>query len=485
MNLDADRCYKACLSNDARFDGRFFAAVRTTGIYCRSICPAPMPKRENIVFYPSAAAAEQAGFRACRRCRPDASPGTPAWHGSSALVTRALRLIDAGALDEAGLPDLSRRLGIGERQLSRLFVRHLGTSPVAVAQTRRVHFAKRLLEETSMPMGQIAFASGFASVRRFNHLIRKSFDRSPSEIRRDRPGARVSGRDGHLDLRLTYRPPLDWSEILRTLTPRATPGVESIEGETYRRTVSHDGNTGVIEVRPSRGHSLSLRVIGPLSRSILPIAERVRDLFDLRCDAHTIRMCLISSRRLRSRLVRRPVPRVLGAWDGFETAVRIVLGQQVSVKGASTIAGRIAARYGEPIAEPRDGLRVLFPTPEALATASLDRCGLTGARVRAVRGLARGVCDGAIVLHPSSDPGEVRERLLGLPGIGRWTAETIVMRALGHPDAFPAGDLGLRKALAVNGSLPGERELLALSEAWRPWRAYAAMVLWRDPARQD
>jgi AraC family transcriptional regulator of adaptative response / DNA-3-methyladenine glycosylase II len=347
-----------------------------------------------------------------------------------------------------------------------------------------VHFAKRLIEETSMPMGQIAGASGFASIRRFNTLIRKSFGRSPTEIRGGRPGGKAIPRSDHLDLRLAYRPPLMWEEILRTLAPRATPGVESVDGDTYRRTVSHEGRAGIIELRPSPGHSLSLRVIGPLYGSIFPIAERVRDLFDLRSDAHSIRICLLSDSHLKERIGRHPIPRVLGAWDGFETAVRIVLGQQISVKGATTIAGRVAARHGEPISEPRDRLRVLFPTPEVLAAASLDGCGLTKARVQAVRALARAVREGRIVLHPSSDPQEVREGLLALPGIGSWTAETIVMRALGHPDAFPAGDLGLRKALALNGKLPSERQVLALSEAWRPWRAYAAMVLWRDSGRK-
>ncbi len=479
MDLDADRCYQACTSNDARFDGRFFAAVRTTGIYCRSVCPAPRPLRKNIEFFPTAAAAEQAGFRACRRCRPDASPGTPAWHGTSAIVTRGLRMIDAGVLDEEGVPALSRKLGIGERHLSRLFVRHLGTSPIAIAQTRRVHFGKRLIEESTLPMARIALTAGFSSVRRFNASMKKSFGLSPMEIRR-RAGERLPGSSARLDLRLSYRPPLQWRSLLAFLGQRATPGVETIRGTVYRRTVRIDGETGIIEVRPFDHRSVSLRITGSLSRCVLAIAEKVRDLFDLRADPHTIGTDLMTSGRLKRLIGRRPIPRVPGAWDGFELAVRAILGQQVSVKAATTIAGRLAARYGEPVLEGAQGLKVLFPTPQALASDGIRGCGLPQARARAVTGLARAVSEGDLELDTYADPDEVRAKLRSIPGIGEWTAEYIVMRALSHPDAFPRGDLGLRKALSENGRPLPAKDLSALAEEWRPWRAYAAMLLWNS-----
>ena len=478
--LDGDKCYQAALSNDARFDGRFFTAVKTTHIYCRSICSARMPLRRNIEFYPTAAAAELAGFRACRRCRPDASPGTPAWAGTSAIVSRALREINEGALDREGVSELSGRLGVGERHLTRLFVEHLGAAPIAIAQTRRAHFAKRLIEETRLPMAEIAFSSGFGSIRRFNASVKNCFDLTPTELRgRVRSGKIRIATPARFVVRLSYRPPFDWPAFLNFLSVRATPGVESVNDGVYRRTIRFGADTGTIGVRHSeQPNSLTLDIEGRFSRDLLPIVERVRDLFDLRADPLKIESHLRQSRLLGAMLDERSVPRVPGAWDGFELAVRAILGQQVSVRGATTVAGRLAARYGEPVNGHASRLTVLFPTPEALAAAEIEGCGFPGSRGRAITLLARAVSEGKISLTPSADPEDARMELQTIPGIGPWTADYISMRALSQPDAFPKGDLGLRKAASTDGRPMSPRRLEIMSEEWRPWRAYAAMLLW-------
>ncbi len=475
------------MSNDARFDGRFFTAVKTTGIYCRSICPARMPLRRNIEFHPTAAAAELAGFRPCRRCRPDASPGTPAWGGTSAIVSRALRKINEGALDREGVSELSIRLGVGERHLTRLFVQHLGAAPIAIAQTRRAHFAKRLIEETRLPMAEIAFSSGFRSIRRFNASMKKCFDLTPTELRqRARAGETGTATPARFVVRLSYRPPFDWPGFLNFLSVRATPGVESVKDGVYRRTIRFGSDMGTIGIRQSgEPHTLTLEIEGRFSRELLPIVERVRDLFDLRADPLKIESHLKQSQLLGVLLDDRPVPRVPGAWDGFELAVRAILGQQVSVRGATTVAGRLTARYGEPVTGDASGLTVLFPVPEALAGAEIENCGFPGARGRAITFLARAVSEGELSLTPSADPEEVRRKLHEIPGIGQWTADYITMRALCQPDAFPVGDLGLRKAASSHDRTISPRQLEEMSEEWRPWRAYAAMLLWNKGSAQE
>jgi len=475
MRLDPDVCYRALASRDARFDGRFFVGVVSTGIYCRPICPARTPLRRNCRFFPAAAAAAAAGFRACRRCRPETSPASAAWHGTSALVTRALRLVAAGALDTGSVADLAARVGTGERQLRRLFVEHVGASPLAVAQTRRVHFAKQLLDETSLPVTTIAHAAGFASVRRFNTAMRTAWGQPPRALRRAPAAARGAG----VELRLGYRPPFDAEALLAYLALRALPGVEEVADGTWRRSVTFDGASGVIEVRPDpAAHQLRLHVPAALAPHVGRVAARVRRVFDLDADPAPIAAQLGGDPELAARLARRPGVRVPGAWDGFELAVRAILGQQVTVAGATTLAGRIAAACGAPLAAPAGGVRVLAPTPAALAAADLAAVGLPRARAEALRALARAVASGRLGLDAALDPDEAVRRLEALPGVGPWTAQYVALRALGAPDAFPASDLGLRRALATNGQLPTPRALERRAEAWRPWRGYAAVLLW-------
>ena len=485
MDLDASACYRALTTRDARFDGRFFVCVRTTGVYCRPVCPAPTPKLRNVVFLPCAAAAEAAGFRPCRRCRPETSPGAPAWNGTAAVVSRALRLIADGALDEAESEALAARLGLGERQLRRLFVQHLGASPAAVARARRVHFAKRLVDETELSMTEIALCAGFRSIRQFNHAIRETFGRSPSELRRRRSSHRRAG-NGRLVLRLAYRPPLEWRPLLEFFRRRAIPGVEAVEGETYRRTIECDDTAATIEITPVEGAPrLELGIDRGAVSGLIRIVERVRRMFDLNADPLHIAAAFGGDPVLGTRVGARPGLRVPGAWNGFELAVRAVLGQQVTVRAATTLAGRLVARFGRPIDNPGRGLTHLFPRPQALAGADLGSIGLTAARAETIRGLARAVASGDLRLEAPLGLAEVVARLAALPGIGEWTAQYIAMRACGEPDAFPAADLGLRRSLANGNGMPSARALAGLSEAWRPWRSYAAIHLWTDDHREE
>ncbi len=507
MALDQDICYRALSSRDRRFDGRFFTGVSSTGVYCRPVCPARTPKRRNCTFFPSAAAAEEAGYRPCLRCRPETSPGTPAWLGSSATVSRALRLIGEGALDHAGVEELAARLGVGSRHLRRLFDRELGASPLAVAQTRRVHFAKQLLDETFLPMGHVALAAGFPNVRRFNAAMRKSYGRSPTELRR-RAGtgpAQISsgpGSTGSFPLRLAYRPPYDWEALVSFLAPRAIPGVEQFDEGVYRRTVTFGSAAGIIEVRPVPAAScFELRAPVVFSSVLLPITERVRELFDLGADLEPITRQLSADPQLAPCVRARPGLRLPGAWDRFELAIRAILGQQVSVKGATTLAGRIVRAFGEPlVGDPRDPeertrssrfdlrsekkssgegrLTHLFPTPEALAEADLAAVGLPRSRAETIRRLAMAVREGELELEFAAGLEEAVQRLIAVPGIGAWTAQYIAMRALREPDAFPASDLGLLRAVGSGSEPMTPRALTGRAEAWRPWRAYAAMHIW-------
>jgi AraC family transcriptional regulator, regulatory protein of adaptative response / DNA-3-methyladenine glycosylase II len=488
MQTHDDRYYAALKSRDSRFDGRFFVGVTSTGVYCRPICPARTPKRENTRFYTCAAAAETAGFRPCRRCRPDTAPGTPAWAGTSTTVARALRLIAEGALDEGGVDHLADRLGVGSRHLRRLFDRHLGASPLAVAQTRRVHFARKLLDQTDLPMREIAFASGFSSVRRFNSVLRDTFGWPPSELRpRVRAaggvasGANADGVTGTVTLRLPFREPFDWDALLAYLAARAIPGVEQVEDGVYRRTVRGDDAPGLVSVRRcSDKPCVVLEVSSSVRRRLMDTAERVRRVFDLGSDPVLVAERLGRDPLLKRSVRRRPGLRVPGAWDPFEIAVRAILGQQVSVKGATTLAGRLVAKFGERVPDAAPSAPDhLFPTADALAEADVASIGMPETRGEAVRALARAVRDGAIPLHWGADAEDAHTALVALPGVGDWTADYIAMRALGEPDSFPAGDLGVRKAMA-NGHdrLPPVREVLARAEAWRPWRAYAVLHLW-------
>ncbi|HVH19228.1 MAG TPA: AlkA N-terminal domain-containing protein [Myxococcota bacterium] len=479
MQLDPAVCYRAMRARDARFDGRFFVAVRTTGIYCRPVCPAPTPRRENCTFVPCAAAAEEAGYRACLRCRPEAAPGTPAWQGSSATVTRALRLIEAGALDDAGVDALAAKLGVGDRHLRRLFATHLGASPHAIAATRRSHFAKQLIDQTAMPMADIAFAAGFASVRRFNDAIRGAFRRPPRALRRAAQRGRDAS-DASLELRLAYRPPYAWDDLLAFLAARAIPGVECVTDGSYRRSFRQDDAIGWLEVGPVPGaHQLRVRIRAIGAPRLIDLARRLRALFDLGAAPDAIAVALRDDAALAAALRAAPGIRVPGALDGFELAVRAILGQQVSVRAATTLAGRLVTQFGAKLPDDclpsSDGATPTheFPSAELLADADVASIGLPAARANAIRALARSV-SGGLRLEPAADPDAARDALLALPGVGEWTAAYVAMRALREPDAFPSGDLGLRRALGV-----GAAELARRAEAWRPWRSYAAMLLWQ------
>lgn len=478
--MNPDICYSAVSSRDPRFDGRFFTGVKTTGVYCRPICPAQTPRRRNCEFFPCAAAAEEAGYRPCLRCRPEASPGTPAWSGTSATVSRALRLIEEGALDDGNVEDLAPRLGVGSRHLRRLFNEHLGASPKAVAQTRRVHLAKKLIDETSLPMTEIAFSAGFSSVRRFNGAVKQTYGRSPSSLRCLSPKGISVPEHGRLTLRLAFRPPFSWRSIVDYMKPRAIPGVEEVDYAKYRRTFSVDGVFGILEIAPAaKGSSLILRVPIDACRMLKGIVERVRGLFDLGADPKEINQRLSRDPLLRKRVRRNPGIRVPGAFDRFELAVRALLGQQISVLGATTISGRIVGSFGSSMPGRAEGkIGRLFPDPNDLADADVESVGLTRARGSAVRNLARAVRDGDLSLETCGDLDAIVAGLSRIPGIGPWTAHYIAMRAFKEPDAFPAGDLGLRRALSEGGKPLSEARLAKRAEAWRPWRAYGAMHLW-------
>lgn len=483
MELDHDICYRALTSRDARFDGRFFTAVHTTGIYCRPVCPARTPQRKNVSFYACAAAAEDAGFRACRRCRPETAPGTPAWSGTSATVARALRLIEAGRLDDGDVESLGDSLGIGGRHLRRLFAEQLGATPVAIAATRRAHIARRLLAETALPVAEVAHAAGFRSVRRFNEVMQARFAASPRVLRGGRDeDAIAEGADGagSFVLRVACRRPFAWEPLLAFLAARAIPGVECVEGGSYARTVETSAGPGVLRVRfePAR-HALAVEIDRAAVADTARLLARVRRLTDADADPHAIATVLRRDPLLRASLRSQPGLRVPGAWDGFEIAVRAIFGQQVSVAGARTIAHRLVQRCGTPLSQPRGALTHLFPAPTAVMSADLARLGVPGARAEAVRTLARAVHEGAVALDGSRPPEDSRAALCALPGIGEWTAAYIAMRALGEPDAFPAGDLILRRAAADGAAALTTRELDARSDVWRPWRAYAVMHLWR------
>ena len=475
MDLDPDICFRALRSRDARFDGRFFIAVRTTGIYCRPICPARAAKQENLVFFAHAAAAEDAGFRPCLRCRPDAAPSTPTWGGTKAVVSRALRLIAEGALDSGDVDDLGVRVGLGARHLRRLFLRHLGATPIAVAQTRRLHLARTLIHTTRLPLSDIAFGSGFASVRRFNAAFRAAYGIAPTSLRKK--GGQLAAA-AHIELRLAYRPPYDWPGLLDFLRPRAIAGVERVSADDYARTVQIGDEWGVIRVRQApRGEHLLLSIPLSLSTSIHKIAERVSRMFDVAADPEVIASQLSRDRRLASIVQRHPGVRMPGCWDRFELAVRAVAGQQITVAAATRILSRIAATCGSRVESGDPGLDTLFPPPAVLAQVQLS--GMPAARARTLRELALSVAGGSDCLETGASLETSIARLVALPGIGPWTANYIAMRALGEPDAFPAGDVALRRA-AGRGSLVPPAELLRRAERWRPWRAYAAILLWRS-----
>ena len=479
MDLDHDACYRVICVRDARFDGRLFTAVKTTGIYCRPICPARTPRSENVVFYPTAAAAQAAGFRPCLRCRPETAPDLGAWRGASNTVSRALSLIEMGALDAAPLEALAGRVGVGARQLRRLFAQHLGASPIAVAQTRRVLLAKQLIHETSLPMTEIALAAGFGSLRRFNETFLALFGRPPTSLRRSASAEISAGARGEITLLLRYRPPYDWPAMLDFLRTRAIAGVECVEGEVYRRTIRLDGLHGTVAVQPAGGNALKAAVRFSKLSALPNIIARLRRVFDLAADPDAIALQLTKDPALAPLVSQRPGLRVPGAWDGFEMAVRAVLGQQITVPAAVGLAGRLVARFGEALQETDPVLTHVFPEPAALAATDLTVLGLPRSRARTVSAIAAAVVADPHIFAAGRSLEEAAARLRALPGIGAWTAQYIAMRQLREPDAFPALDIGLMRAMAdAEGIRPSARQLLVHADQWRPWRAYAAQHLW-------
>jgi AraC family transcriptional regulator, regulatory protein of adaptative response / DNA-3-methyladenine glycosylase II len=479
MDLDHDACYRALQQRDSRFDGRFFTGVKTTGIYCRPVCPARVPLAKNVIFYPTAAAAQEAGFRPCLRCRPETAPDMGAWRGTSNTVSRALALIELGALDRADVDALAERLGMGERQLRRLFRQHLGASPVGVAQTRRVLLAKQLIHETRLPMAEIAFAAGFGSVRRFNEAFSKLYARAPSELRR-LGGDRVAlDPFGEFKLLLRYQPPYDWPAMLGFLRQRAIGGLETVVANRYSRAISIDGIEGTLSIEPAAGNALCAGIrVSKLS--IVPsIIARLRRVFDLAADPAAIAAHLSNDPVLAPLLAKRPGLRVPGAWDGFELAIRAVLGQQITVTAAASLAARLVATYGQPMIEPAFGLSRFFPRPEVLAEADLTTLGLPKSRARTVSAVATAVLQNPEVLSNNCALEEAVQRLCAIPGVGEWTAQYIALRQLREPDAFPASDLAMLRALTdARGLRPKAADVLARAERWRPFRAYAAQHLW-------
>jgi AraC family transcriptional regulator of adaptative response / DNA-3-methyladenine glycosylase II len=479
MNLDHDICYRALQARDARFDGRFYTGVTSTGVYCRPVCPARTPRQENCAFFACAAAAEEAGFRPCLRCRPETSPGTPAWQGTSATVTRALRLIDGGALDDGGVEDLAARLGVGTRHLRRLFMAQLGVSPLAVALTRRVHLARQLLAQTELPVEAIALAVGFESSRRLRAAFASRCGHSPIDVRRV-PAALAAS--GEIILRLGYRPPLAWDALLAYLTPRAIPGVERVEADRYRRTVRIGDATGVLAVtHDTAHHRLILHVPMSLALHVAHLVARARALFDLDADPGVLAAHLDGDPLLAGRPAGLRVP---GAWDPFELAVRAILGQQITVAAATRLAGRLVCAFGEPLATDDATLDRTFPAAPLLArtgAAQIAAIGMPVARGEAIRGFAAAVASEPSFLAPATDLETAVARLTALPGCGPWTAHYVALRGLREPDAFPAGDLHLRRALAEGGVPLTPAAALARAEAWRPFRGYAALRLWTSP----
>ncbi len=482
LHLDSQALDRARMSKDPRFDGKFFIAVTSTRIYCRPICRVRDAKRENIRYYFSAAAAAQAGFRPCLRCRPEAAPGTPAWQGTSAVVKRALRLIDEGLLDSGSVDDLADKLGVGARHLDRLFLQHAGASPVVFAQTRRLHFAKRLLDETRLSIGEIALAAGFGSQRRFNTVIRRTYQCAPRDLRRHRRVDAAARPGGTVALRLAFRPPYDFARVLAFLRARAIPGVEKVDATTYSRTLRSGNGKAVVSVRLMAGEdALELRVTGALPADLFGISSSARRVFDTAADPTQIAQAFGSDPILGPLVARSPGLRIPGAWDPFECAVRAILGQQVSVAAARTLATRLVARMGTSVDGGASDLTTLFPSPEAIKEGELRGLGVTQKRIAAIRSLARAVATRELDFAAAAD--ETAAALTRIAGVGPWTSQYVALRALGDPDAFPGSDLILRRMAGGGSQALSESRLASRAEAWRPWRAYAALYLWDAAAK--
>lgn len=481
IETDFDLYYRAISSRDARFDGRFFTAVTSTGIYCRPICPAPTPQARHVRIFSCAAAAEAAGFRACRRCHPEASPGSPDWNVRADLVARALRLIADGVVDNEGVTGLAHRLAVSERHIHRELTAEVGVGPLALARSRRAQVARLLIDQTDLPLTEIAFSAGFSSIRQFNDTMRELFGCAPSEFRRRKVTS--SNGSGKLTLRLQYRPPCATDLLFNYLGKRALPGVEEIRDGIYRRSVALSRSRGIIELTPQpEANAILIHLSLDTLDDLNTIVQRCRNLFDLDADPAAIAAVLGSDTLIAPLVEAHPGLRIPGSFDGFEMAVRAILGQQVSVAGATTLAGRVVKACGEPLPEGNESihgsLTHFFPTPTQLIEGNLDGLGITGSRIEALKALARAVQSGELMLDRGADREQTIARLQELPGVGPWTAAYIAMRALGDPDAFPVTDLGLRRAFERH-NLPATPKLIAAhAESWRPWRAYATHYLW-------
>ncbi len=469
MALSFQHCERARRARDARYDGRFFVAVKTTGIYCRPVCPAPQPQTKNVEYFVSAALAAQAGYRPCLRCRPETAPQSPSWQGTATTVKRALGLIHEGALSEQPLARFAERLGVSDRHLRRLFDEHVGVSPQAYALNHRLLFAKQLLGETGLPVIDVAVASGFQSRRRFNDAFQRQFDLTPSEVRR----ARAPTGSG-LRVKLRYRPPFDYPRMLGFFAARALPGVEHVDGGSYCRTFSVGGRQGwfsLAQVTSDNALTATIHVEDP--KDYLPVVQRIRQVFDLDASPTEIRRVLCRDPRLAPHLAKLSGLRIPGIWTEFEAVVRAIVGQQISVQAARTVLSRLCDRFGQPVTG-APGLSRTFPRAESLAKGRLTGLGLTATRAGWVVGAARAYAQG--FRTGDGDLQERVQRLTTLAGVGPWSAQYVCLRALQESDAFPATDLGVYKALGLTRG--SARQAEALAEAWRPWRGYAVICLW-------
>jgi AraC family transcriptional regulator, regulatory protein of adaptative response / DNA-3-methyladenine glycosylase II len=469
---------RARRSRDPRFDGKFFIAVLSTGIYCRSICPVRL-YTSPVRYYASAAESAAAGFRPCLRCRPEAAPGSPAWTGKSAVVRRALRLIHEGALDMNSVEELAARVGVGARYLNRLLVEQIGASPLAIAQTRRLHFAKRLLDDTDLPVTEIALAAGYGSVRRFNSALKATYKRSPRELRKRR--AVKSEASDEITLRLAFRPPYDWNALLGFLARRAVAGIERVNAQGYARTVRTSTGHARIEVsRCGDADALLVRVRGAPSSDLFELSSRVRRVFDLAADPIQIAAAFQGDVRLSALVAKRPGLRIPGVWEPFEGAVRAIAGEQKTPQAARTQLRKLVERLGQPIASTEQGLDYVFPTAQTVAACALTDLCLPPVRAHAVRQLAQALCDGRLNFSESVE--HVTLALSKVPALGASGASYVALRAMGEPDAFPTADLALRRAANHSATALSPRELEARGESWRPWRGYAAFHLWTTAA---
>ncbi len=470
MLLNRDSCYEVLRAHDTRFDGVFFVAVKSTKIYCRTVCTAKTPQLVNCTFYSTAAAAENAGYRPCLRCRPELAPGNAAIDAVSRLAAIALNRIEDGALAELSVDGLATEMGISGRHLRRVIESEFGVAPIQIAQTQRLLLAKRLLTDTHMPITEIAFASGFSSVRRFNALFLERYNLNPSQLRK----RNVQHKTPYLECEISYREPFDWQGLLGFLAYRACPGVELVEDNCYMRTASFGKHSGWIIIRQNpEKRTLSIQLSNSLAPVLLSVVARCKRLMDTQADPKSIAATLGDLAKGREGL------RVPGAFNGFELALRAILGQQVSVKAASTLNGRIAAKFGVPIETPYPALNRLAPTASCLAALEPDDfsgLGITGARIASIIALSRVVALGSLSLEPGQDVEQTAAKLKSLPGFGDWTAQYIAMRALAWPDAFPYCDLGIKKALGITK----DKQIIEHAERWSPWRSYAAMHLWKS-----